>query len=274
MPAGVPTGLMEGCDHFGLDGYRALSLATGPMPAFRERVLEQDDETVVFRDGWGRTRRALKTGVSMDQYLRFPVSDRRSLARVRARFVGDPVERYPADWHSRAADLMASDFPVTLLNPLAGTFGYYSMLRNLIGTERLSYLWHDDPGLIEACLDFLTEFATALFEKALREVRFDFYYIHEDMSYKNGPLVSPAAYRQVVLESYRPVLEVLRRHGVDTIVFTTYGNTRALLPDVMVSADAYAPAASVVPSLPSVAKEVTRISFSPASSMAAASAIS
>ena len=128
------------------------------------------------------------------------------------------------------ATALATNLPLTLLDPLCGTFGYYSMLRNWMGTENLSYLFYDNPALIEACLEFLTEFAMRVLTPVLEQIPFDFYYIHEDMSYKNGPLVSPEMFRRFFLPHYQRFIGFLRRHGMKIILVDTDGNCEMLLP--------------------------------------------
>ena len=83
LPEGWNTSFMQaGEPALGLEGYETLSLnATGPVPACAERVLEETEEHLLFVDGFGRTRRARKSGtvlgtrLSMDTYLDFPVKD-------------------------------------------------------------------------------------------------------------------------------------------------------------------------------------------------------
>jgi uroporphyrinogen decarboxylase len=104
------------------------------------------------------------------------------------------------------------------------------MLRNWFGTERLSYLWHDDPGLIEDALECLTEFALATFAPALESLRFDFYYIHEDMAGRSGPLIGPSLFRRFLLPHYRRLVGLLRSSGVAVILVDTDGDFEALLP--------------------------------------------
>jgi len=45
--------------------------------------------------------------------------------------------------------------------------------------------------------------------------------------------VSPRMYQEVVLDSYKPILDVLRRRAVRTICFITYANARALVPLIL-----------------------------------------
>ena len=239
MPKGIPTGLMTGCEHFGLEGYDAVNLPIGPMPPFEHKVLKQDEREELFIDGWGRTRLALKEGTvrgtrpTMDQYIDFAVRDRATFRDMRRRYQGDVAKRYPADWKAVVARARATDKPLTLLNPLSGTFGYYSMLRNWIGTERLSYLFYDDPKLVHDCLECLTEFALRLLARAVRNIRFDFYIIHEDMAGKGGPLMGPKLFREFISPHYRRLIGFLRKHGVQLILVDTDGNFEALIPEFL-----------------------------------------
>ncbi|MFA6110393.1 MAG: uroporphyrinogen decarboxylase family protein [Candidatus Latescibacterota bacterium] len=238
MPATVNTAFMHRGDrYFGLDGYETAAFdAVSPVPPVPSEVLAEDEETVLFRDGFGRTRRAYKPGtaggtrLSMDTYLDFAVKDQTSWEAFKPRYQGPVAERYPADWEAVKQMALTTDLPLTLLNPLGGTFGYYSMLRNWMGTEGLSYLLYDDRALVEGCLEFLTEFALRVMAPAVEQIEFDFYYIHEDMSYKNGPLISPALFRRLFLPHYRRFVDFLRQHGVKVILVDTDGNCEVLLP--------------------------------------------
>ena len=236
LPPEIPTGLMKGCAYFGLEGYENVALDFGPRPPFASQVLEENEETILFTDEWGRTRKARKTGTvrgtrrCMDQYLEFPVRDRASLRAMQRRFQGEPAVRYPSDWEAVVARVQDLEQPLTILDPLSGTFGYYSMLRNWIGTEPLSYLFYDDPGLIEEGLECLTEFILQLFTRALQEVRFDFYYIHEDLAGKGGPLIGPQLFRRFLLPHYQRFVGFLKAQGVEIVLVDTDGDFEVLIP--------------------------------------------
>jgi hypothetical protein len=76
-------------------------------------------------------------------------------------------------------------------------------------------------------------FIAANADRVLREVQIDFASFSEPIGSPWGPLVSPAMYRSIALESYAPIIEVLRRHHVPAIAFITYANARPLLRDVV-----------------------------------------
>jgi len=233
----LENGLMLGNDYFGLEGYDTVHIdAVGPRPAFDEKVLEEDERIVKFTDGMGRTRMALKDGtvngmrMSMDSYVDFPVKDRRDFLEMRKRYEGNVDERYPDDWEAVRDALNRSDKPVTLLNPLSGTFGFYSMLRNWMGTENVSYMFYDDPGLVHECLEFLSDFFVRVVDRAAREVHFDFYIIHEDLAGKGGPLVGPGLFTEFLLPHYKRLIEYLRSRGIDLILVDTDGDFEVLVP--------------------------------------------
>ena len=238
MPESANTAFMQdGEPLFGLEGYAALDLnGTGPLPACEDRVLQETEDAVTFMDGFGRTRRARKSGtvggtrLSMDTYLDFPVKDRASFREYRFRYEGPIEERYPADWEATKTRLLASDLPTTLMNPLGGTFGYYSMLRNWIGTENLSLLWYDDPSLLHECLEFLTDFVLRLLERAVSEITFDWVIIHEDMAGEGGPLMGPRLFREFLLPHYQRYVGFLKGHGVKVVMVDTDGDHRVLTP--------------------------------------------
>ena len=95
------------------------------------------------------------------------------------------------------------------------------------------YLLADEPQLACEAMHITGEFAARLAEKVLAEVEIDAAIFTEPISDNHGPLISPRLYEEVVLPSYEPVLSVLRRYGVTTIIYRTFGNSRLLLPLVL-----------------------------------------
>ena len=132
-------------------------------------MLEEQGDHILFVDDMGRTRMARKSGtvrgmrMSMDQYIDFAVKDRQSFLDMR-RATRDPGERYPKDWDAFVEQAKRIELP--LMGP-CNAFGFYSMLRNWIGTERLSYMFYDDPSLIHECLDFLSDYIVKVLARAV-----------------------------------------------------------------------------------------------------------
>jgi uroporphyrinogen decarboxylase len=74
---------------------------------------------------------------------------------------------------------------------------------------------------------------SVLLERFLSEVQIDAAIFSEPIGGNNGALISPRMYEQFVLSTYLPVLDVLKRHGVDIIILRTYANARVLIPSML-----------------------------------------
>jgi uroporphyrinogen-III decarboxylase len=91
----------------------------------------------------------------------------------------------------------------------------------------------DDPYLVASWMNIYSEFTSRLVERILNEVQVDAALFSEPIGGNHGPLISPVMYSTFVLKSYQPILEILKSFGVNTIIYRTYANTRALLPSVV-----------------------------------------
>lgn len=87
-----------------------------------------------------------------------------------------------------------------------------------------------NPALLERLMEIQGDFNARMTERVLSEVQVDAAVFSEPIGANHGPLVSPQVYRELVLPSYQPILDVLRRHGVQTIILRTYANCRVLIP--------------------------------------------
>jgi uroporphyrinogen decarboxylase len=79
-------------------------------------------------------------------------------------------------------------------------------------------------------MDHLAEFYAGLYDQVLTEVSVDSAVFWEDMCYVAGPMISPATFREFMLDPYRKVTEVLRDRGVRIVIVDTDGDHRLLTP--------------------------------------------
>ncbi len=230
-----PSVFLAGNEVFGLDGCDDTGLqATEPRPPFEYRVLKETPEYLFFTDSYGRTRQGLKvngqyTSVCMDHYVDFAVKDRNSFLEMRRRYEGNPDARYPQDWPAVVERTRQTKKPLGL-NQIHGDFGFYSMLRTWIGTERLSYLFYDDPSLVKECLEFLCDYILRLYARAVRDIRFDYIIIHEDLAGKGGPLIGPNIFAEFFLQHYRRYIQFLKASGIQVALVDTDGDFEVLIP--------------------------------------------
>ena len=91
----------------------------------------------------------------------------------------------------------------------------------------------DQPEYVLEIMHIEAEMVARLIEQFLSRVQIDAAIFSEPIGGNNGALISPRMYEKFVLSTYVPVLEVLKRHGVDIIILRTYANARVLIPSML-----------------------------------------
>lgn len=219
----------------GMDPRKFIEFDGDMIPPFEPAVLEEDDRTQVIRDRQGRVRRALKVGavdgmrLSMDQFLRFPVSNRADWHQVRKRFDPATPTRYEPNWQAlRVAGWRARRHPL-IFGPNTSTGGFYWTARELMGTEALSLAWYDQPDLMHEMMQFWGDFLIETARPILSATSVDYICLAEDLAMKTGPLLSPQTYRRFILPHFARVVAFYKSHGCRYVVVDTDGNPEALL---------------------------------------------
>jgi uroporphyrinogen decarboxylase len=158
-------------------------------------------------------------------------SSREDLDRMRRRLNPEDLRRLPRKWPSRALDLIHREH-VLMLHVQRGLF----LSMGVVGWGRFTEvieLLVRDPLLVHDSLMIQGEFAARMADRVLRDVQVDAALFSEPIAEKRGPLISPKMYREIVLPSYDPLLSVLKRNGVETIVFVSWANPRLLIPAIL-----------------------------------------
>ena len=143
----------------------------------------------------------------------------------------DDPERLPKDWNRQVANRRDGE-QVRML------YVHHGFLE-LVGVNgwgrfnELMFLLKDDPAVIQRMLEIQGVSNARIAGRMLEEVDVEAAVFSEPIGGNHGPLVSPKMYREMVLPSYRPILEVLRGKGVQTVILRTYANCRALIPAIL-----------------------------------------
>jgi len=161
---------------------------------------------------------------------RWPTS-RPELEALRRSLDPDDPHRLPSQWPKRVRAWQTRDRAL-MLRVHRGFFlsmGVHDWGRF---TEVVRLLI-DDPAFVREAMAIQAELAARLAERVLGEVEIDGAVFTEPIGGNDGPLISPRMYEEFVLTSYKPVFDVLSRHGVETIVFRTFANSRILIPSIL-----------------------------------------
>jgi uroporphyrinogen decarboxylase len=231
MPAGVDLP-----EYFGTDRERGVPLQMqgpyGPhlVPPLERRVLSETEEYVIVRDEEGNTLKLFRDDPlqSMPAWIEYPMQGRADWeALIKPRLDATAPGRRPAGetWDRFVGQARERRDPLGIW---CGSF--YGWPRSLMGVERISLMFFDDPPLIHEMCNHIADFVIEAVEPILSELSLDFAYIWEDMAGKAGPLCSPAMYRKFMLPPLKRVTDMLHSHGVDIIIVDSDGNNDVLIP--------------------------------------------
>ena len=217
------------CDMFGFDTNRGLKLPINGFvwPEFPEEVINETSDTRYLRTRWGSVKRQPKGVGRVALQETAPVTDWSGWEPIKERLKADTPGRFPNNWSRVCVEARATDFPVYTGDLPIGFFGGP---RELVGTEGLCTMFYDNPELINDILDTLCDLWIELYTDAYRDAPFNYFFVWEDMCYKNGPLISPATFREFLLPRYKRFTSELKAAGVELIMVDSDGDTRKLVP--------------------------------------------
>ncbi len=119
------------------------------VPVFEKKVLHEDERHRVETTYGGATVEVSKEHPwRMPKYLDHPVKDWGSWKEYKKRLDHDTPERWPKDWKAFVEKSNDEDVPTLLL-----VVGFFGVLREWMGVERLLYTFYDDPKLVEDMMD-------------------------------------------------------------------------------------------------------------------------
>ena len=247
-------------EYFGCEHPTYVPLKLGTINGRKRVTVEERGNTKVVRDELGTLQEVISQGAgTIPHYLEFPVKDRASWQAFRDEFLTlDLDKRLPAadaaaakdaarslttaesqkaGKSSAAADSAGAGLPALgarLLRaqvPVGVSFGsYLGWIRNWVGFENIALMFYDDPELVEEMVAHAAGITQAVLERALPHVSADFAAGWEDICFNSGPLCSPEMFDAIVMPHLRPVLKLLRAHGVDVIWTDCDGDISRLVP--------------------------------------------
>lgn len=214
-------------NYFGFQRMEYIPINMSLIPAFDVETLKEDVTTKVIIDSDGAKKRIFKENreLSMDQWIEYPVKDRKTWQEYKKRLNPHSPARYPLWWEKEKERYKERDYPLGIS---VGSF--FGWLRNWIGIENLSYLLVDDLSLIEEIEEYLEYFIIEILKGVLKDVKCDFAHFWEDMAYNKGSLVSMEFVKKYMMPHYKKVTDLLHSNGINVITLDSDGNVWELIP--------------------------------------------
>ena len=206
-----------------------FSTSTALFPGFKKEVLEtRPDGKRVVRNSNGLIELEDPNIVSIPATIGTTLTDRDAwereylprLAVTDERVNFERLDKFIAEQNS------VESHPVTIH---AGSL--YGKIRDLLGVENLAYLSVDDEDLY---CEIIKTFADISYNNLKlspeRGYRPDVAHYWEDICFKNGPLVTPKAFYELVGPYYRRNSELLASYGCKIVSLDCDGLIDALIP--------------------------------------------
>ncbi len=213
---------------FNFDRIKTISGKIWLNPAFDEKVIEVSSTRKIIRN-----REGLLAEVPADGHDSIP------------HFIKSSIET-PDDWQKLKAERLNVDDPARIIDveaikelhpedrdyPLGVACGsMIGKVRDLLTFEGLAYAVYDYPEMVED----IVETCCVIVEHSLDQllgcgIQFDLATGWEDICFKNGPIVSPEFFRDVVMPRYKRISKRLRAADIDIWYTDCDGDVRPILP--------------------------------------------
>jgi len=196
-------------------------------PYFPEEEISRNATTRILRNSEGLLAEVPLDGHStIPHYIEASIKTPEDWARVKA-------ERFDRRDPVRKPDIAAilQQHPNDRDYPLGVSAGsMIGRVRNILTLEGLAYSVYDYPEMVEDMVETHCVLIEDYLDAVLPRVQFDFAEGWEDICYNNGPLVSVAFFRDMVVPRYQRISAKLRAHGIDIWWIDCDGDVRPLIP--------------------------------------------
>ena len=217
-------------NYFNFDeGFHFLPYNSWIFPYFEKRIIYEDENFIELWDINGIRKRVVKDDSSMPFWLEYPIKNRRDWENVKEeRFNLNTIsKRWIIDKNDFIKNVKNRTYPLVIFDPPTGFFG---SLRELIGEEKLFFLYYDDPELLRDILDHLCNLWLSIAEELTACLDFDMVSFWEDMSGKQGPLISPKIFKEFMAPCYKKLINLLKSRGLKFFLVDTDGKVDQLIP--------------------------------------------
>lgn len=196
-------------------------------PGFGYSVVEETDTHKIITNPDGLTAEVPKDGHdTIPHYLKSSIEDPDDWKRVKE-------EHFQLDDPERIVDVeqLKLAHPADRDYPLAVNCGsMIGKVRDMLTFEGLAYACFDYPDMVEDMVETCCVMVEHFLDQVLGHIDFDLASGWEDICFKNGPIVTPDFFEQVVMPRYKRINQKIKAHGIDLWYTDCDGDIRGILP--------------------------------------------
>ncbi len=229
LPQGFPAG--QSPEQFFDYDLTSIGWDVDTRPFRRDaELLEEDDELRLTRDGFGATLRQWKHKSGTPEHIAYDcVSPRVWRERYREPLLTLDLARIDREGLPQrlAAARNGHRFAVY------GNMFCFELLRAILGNVCMLESFLLEPAWIHDFCRVYTDFYCRHYDWIFGEIgKPDGMFIYEDLGFANGPFMSPALYRELVMPYHRELVGFFHDHGLPAILHTC-GDVRQLFDDIV-----------------------------------------
>jgi len=226
---GLPPGT-DLYDYFGLD--RIFLYYPDLSPRLAPVVIEENDETAVVTNEWGQTVKQWKKRTATPVNLGYGVREVSAVKAYMSRY--DALDNEMADEQQLEVyrkSVARGDF--TAISPMEPA---WFVIEHLLGFEEGLPAFITDPEEVSWAMRKLMNYSLKhirwLIE--IKGIQFDALWFSADLCYKNGMLMSPKVYRELVMPLHQEYKRFCDEHGMFFMLHCD-GDVREFIPLVIES---------------------------------------
>jgi len=228
LPVDWGQGVMEYEKYFGFDPVRRIHFVL-PFRRFEEKMVEETDTYIIKQDIYGRLMKGNKNSEIEVEYK--------------------PVVENEEDWEKlkihaeKELELYFTDEAIQkAYGPLkeghdAGEYsirlnveGFFWVPRELLGIEQHMYAFYDYPELLHDMCEYILKVYSTKLIKVIEIIQPDVVYFMEDLSGKNGPMISGETFDEFIGSYYKRIIPLMKEKGAGNIFVDTDGDFAKIIP--------------------------------------------
>lgn len=194
-------------------------------PPFENKVVEERGDKLILMNGDGLLAEVPRDAHdTIPHYLKASIETPDDWKKVKA-------ERFRLEGRKPDIAALKAMFPDDRDYPLGVDVGsMIGKIRDMLTFEGLCYAMFDYPEMVEDMVETCCILVEQSLDELLPHFQFDYAAGWEDICFKNGPIVTPAFFRDVVMPRYKRINKKLKAHGIDIWYMDCDGDIRPILP--------------------------------------------
>ncbi len=212
---------------FNFDTIHTISGNIWMKPPFEERVVSESETSKTIINADGLTAEVPKDSHdTIPHFLTSSITTPDDWKKIKK-------ERFRIDDPGRILDIgkLKAMHPENRDYPLGIHCGsMIGKIRDMLTFEGLCYAIYDYPEMVEDMVETCCQLVESSLDQLLPHFDFDFASGWEDICFKNGPIVPPEYFKNVIMPRYKRIKAKLVKYGIDIWYTDCDGDVRPILP--------------------------------------------